>query len=163
MQNYTYRERLIFEFKNHSLEESIDYFSVRICNINSAYLSLEFDMYLSSRKKEELNSLIACNYINKRGFAFQTMTGKGGKTGAYKNYTVTHYNNNFLEADKIYEFISKIEWEFLNELSVYFPFVLHTKGIMPPRIETYCTDIAYHENNRYFWNYYISRMRCAGQ
>ncbi|MCM1500967.1 MAG: hypothetical protein NC124_21120 [Clostridium sp.] len=141
-----------FEFKNHSLEESIDYFSVRICNINSAYLSLEFNIHLSQKRKEELNSLIVCNYRDKRGFAYQTMTGKSGKTGAYKNYTVTHYNNDFLKADKIYEFISKIEWEFLNELSAYFPFVLHAKGIMPPRIETYSTDIDYHDNNRYFWN-----------
>lgn len=142
----------LFEFKNHSLEESIDYFSVRIHNINSAYLSLEFNIHLSQKKKEELNSLIACNYKDKRGFAFQTMTGKGGDTGAYKNYTVTHYNDDFLKSDKIYEFISKIEWEFLHELRAYFPFVLHTKEIMPPRIETYSTNIDYHENNRYFWN-----------
>ncbi len=80
------------------------------------------------------------------------MTGKSGDTGAYKNYTVTHYNDDFLKSDKIYEFISKIEWEFLHELRAYFSFVLHTKEIMPPRIETYSTNIDYHENNRYFWN-----------
>lgn len=141
-----------FEFKNHSLEESIDYFSVRICNINSGYLSLEFNINLSQKKKEELNSLIACNYRDERGYVFQTMTGKSERSGTYKNYTVAHYNNDFLKADKIYEFISKIEWNFLQELRFYFPFVLHTKGIMPPRIETYSTDIDYHDNNRSFWN-----------
>lgn len=69
----------LFEFKNHLLEESVDYFSVRVCNINSAYLSLEFNIYLSQKRKEELTSLIACNYKDKRGFAFQTMTGKSSE------------------------------------------------------------------------------------
>ena len=142
----------LFEFKNHSLEKSIDYFSIRICNVNSGYLSLEFDIHLTQEKMEELGSLIDCNYNDKRGYAFPTLTGKRNGMGAYKNYTVMHYNNNLLKADKIYEFISYIEWEFLQELSSFFPFVLHNRKIMPPRIETYSTDIDYHGDNRAFWS-----------
>lgn len=142
----------LFEFENHLLENSIDYFSVRICNVNSGYLSLEFNLHLTQHKAKELNKLISCNYEDKRGYVFQTLTGKANKTGAYKNYTVTHYNNDFLKADKIYEFISNIEWDFLQELSTCFPFVLHNRGIMPPRIEIYRTDIDYHDDNRYFWD-----------
>lgn len=141
-----------FEFKNHPLEKSIDYFSTRICNINSGYLSLEFNIRLTQEKMEELGSLINCNYNDKRGYVFPTLTGKRSGTGAYKNYNVIHYNNDSLKADKIYEFISYIEWEFLQELSSFFPFVLHDKKIMPPRIETYSTNIDYHEDNRDFWS-----------
>ena len=56
------------------------------------------------------------------------------------------------DVDKIYEFISRIEWEFYEALSHYFPFALHKRGIMPPRIETYYTDIDYHEDCRAFWD-----------
>lgn len=142
----------IFEFKNHPLENCIDYFSARICNMNSGYLSLEFDISITQEKMEELALLIDCNYKDKRGYAFSTLTGKSNETGAYKNYSVTHYNDDSLKADKIYEFISYIEWEFLQELSSLFPFVFHNRGIMPPRIETYSTDIDYHEDNRAFWS-----------
>ena len=100
---------------------------------------------------KELNSLISCNYKDKRGFAVQSLTKKSNASGAYKNYSITHYNDNYLKADKIYEFISKIEWEFLQELSHYFPLVLHNKEILPPRIEVYRTDIDYHDNNEFFW------------
>lgn len=141
-----------FEFKNHSLESSIDYFSMKICNVNSGYLSLVFSIHLSKEKIEKLEQLISCYYVDDRGYASQTMTGKRNTTGAYKNYTLVHYNNNALKADKIYEFISYIEWDFLQELSSLFPFVFHNRNVMPPRIETYSTNIDYRNDNRYFWD-----------
>lgn len=122
----------IFEFKNHPLEKSIDYFTVKISNVNSGYLSLIFNIYISEIKKEELSNLISSNYDGIKGYVYQTMTGRSDGTGAFKNYTVTHYNNNFLKADKIYEFLSYIEWDFFSELEKLFPFVLHKKAIMPP-------------------------------
>lgn len=142
----------IFEFKNHPLEKSIDYFTVKISNVNSGYLSLIFNIYISEIKKEELSNLISSNYDGIKGYVYQTMTGRSDGTGAFKNYTVTHYNNNFLKADKIYEFLSYIEWDFFSELEKLFPFVLHKKAIMPPRIEIFSTSIDYHEDNRYFWD-----------
>lgn len=141
----------IFEFKGHRLESSIDYFSVNICNMNSAYLALEFGVHLTEQKKKELDELINCNYSEKRGYAFPTLTGKSNRTGAFKNYSVIRYNNDSLKADRIYEFISCIEWEFLEKLSYSFPFVLHSNDIMPPRIETYYTNIDYHDEYRSFW------------
>lgn len=142
----------IFEFKGHQLESSIDYFSINICNVNSAYLALEFYVHLSERKKKELDKLIKCNYYEKRGYAFSTLTGKSNKTGAFENYSVVRYNDDSLKADRIYELISCIEWEFLEELSSSFPFVLHKNNIMPPRIETYYTNIDYYDKYRSFWN-----------
>ena len=65
--------------------------------------------------------------------------------GAFKNYSVVHYNNEALKADQIYEFLSIYEWNFMEELSRIFPFVLHGQKIMPPRIEIYYTDIEYSE------------------
>lgn len=142
----------LFEFKNHPLNNSIDYFSAKICNVNSGYLSLVFNVHLHKEKKNELAKIIEDNYQERKGYAFQTLTSKRDTTGAYKNYSVAHYNDNALKADKIFEFISYIEWEFLQELSSFFPFVFHNKNISPPRIEIYSTNIDYHEDNRSFWN-----------
>lgn len=141
-----------FEFKNHPLEKIIDYFTVKICNVNSGYLSLIFEIKLKKEKKEELKHIIDNNYYETRGYAYQTLTGKSKTTGAFKNYTVTYYNDNSLKADKIFEFISYIEWEFLQELSSVFPFVFHNRNISPPRIEVYSTNIDWRDDNRDFWD-----------
>lgn len=140
----------VFELKNHPLEKSIDYFTLKIRNVNSGYLALEFQIHL--KKIEKLTELIECNYNDRKGYIFSTLTGKSKETGAFKNYTAVHYNNENLKADKIYEILSFIEWEFMEALGSIFPFVFHKKGIMPPRIETYSTDIDYHEDNKSFWN-----------
>lgn len=89
----------VFEFKNHPLEKIIDYFTVKICNVNSGYLSLVFDIKLKSGKKEELKNIIENNYYETRGYAHQTLTGKSKTTGAFKNYFVARYNDNSLKAD----------------------------------------------------------------
>ena len=96
--------------------------------------------------------MINYNYCEKRGYAFSTLTGKSNKTGAFENYSVVRYNDDLLKADRIYEFISCIEWEFLEELSSNFPLVLHRNDIMPPRIEAYYTNIDYHDDCKSFWD-----------
>lgn len=101
----------IFEFKGHRLESTIDYFTVSICNIDSAYLALEFSLYLTDEKKNELDKLIKCNYHEDRGYATSTLTARKNRIGSFQNYSVIHYNDDALKADKIYEFISRIEWE----------------------------------------------------
>lgn len=141
-----------FEFKDHPLEKSIAYFSMKISNVNSGYLSLIFDIHISREKQEKLSQLIYNSYDDVRGYAYQTMTGRRDRTGAFKSYSITHFNSDFLKADRIYEFLSYIEWEFFNELEKIFPFVLHKRSIMPPRLEIYSTSIDYHEDNRHFWD-----------
>lgn len=141
----------LFEFKNHPLENVIDYFTVKICNVNSGYLSLIFVIKLKNDKKEKLKRIIDNNYYETRGYAFQTLMGNSKTTGAFKNYSVTRYNDNYLKADKIYEFICYIEWEFLEELSSLFPFVFHNKNVSPPRIEVYNTNIDWRDDNSVFW------------
>lgn len=142
----------IFEFKKQSLEKEIDYFILNIRNVNSAFLAVELIVFLTEEKKEELREIINRNYIDERGYAFSTLTGKNGKNGAYENYSVTHYNNASLKADKIYEIVSCLEWKILDKLSSNIPFLLHNQGIMPPRMEMFYTNIDYHEENNEFWD-----------
>ena len=81
----------IFEFKGHRLESTIDCFTVSICNIDSAYLLLEFSLYLTDEKKNELGKLIKCNYHEDRGYATSTLTARKNRIGSFQNYSVIHY------------------------------------------------------------------------
>ena len=141
----------VFDFTGMSLDSVIDYYFVNIVNVNSSYLSIEFAIHLSDAKQQELNSIISQNYEEQQGHVISTLSRKKGKSGARKTYSIIHYNEAALKADKIFEFISCIEWDFFNALKMYFPFVLHQKGIMPPRIDVYNTDIDYHEKHNSFW------------
>lgn len=140
-----------FEFKCYPLMEDVDFFSLSICNINSAFLALKFEIYPTEKKRNELNEVVKKNYIDVRGYACPTLSAKK-MGGAFKNYSVVHYNNEALKADQIYEFLSIYEWNFMEELSRIFPFVLHGQKIMPPRIEIYYTDIEYSEKYCEFWS-----------
>ena len=140
-----------FEFNKHPLEASIDYFSLTISNLNSAFLSVQFEIHMAKQKSKQLNDIICSNYQDKRGYASPSLTSSTKESGALKTYLVIHYNEDALKADKIHEFLSMIEWDFMETLKTLFPFVLHKGGIMPPRIETYYTNIDYREMHREFW------------
>ena len=142
----------IFEFKRHSLEKEIDYFTLNIENVNSAFLAVELIVFPTEEKKKELREIIHRNYSDEKGYAFPTLTGKSGKNGAYENFSVVHYNNASLKADKIYEIVSCFEWNILDELASHIPFLLHGQGIMPPRMEMFYTNIDYCEKNNEFWD-----------
>lgn len=142
----------VFDFSGLPLESSIDHFTMRIKNMNSAYLELEFTIHLSEQKKQELIKIISSNYHEGRGYAHSTLTAKSNSSGSFENYTVVNYNDDALKADKIYEFISYIEWEFFEQLRPYFQLLLHERNVMPPRMEVYYTDIDYHDDNRSFWH-----------
>ena len=141
----------VFDFRGDKLESSIDYFTMQVKNINSSYLSVEFCIFLTETKTEELDKLIREDYHETQGYAVKTLTSpKSG--GAIDAYSLVYYNDEFLKADQISDWISCIEWEFYNALRRYFPFMLHNLGLIPPRIEIYYTDIDYHDNNKWFWD-----------
>lgn len=141
----------IFEFRTGKLSPLIDHFTLKIRNVNSGFLALHLSIKLKDELIDKINNLISSNYTEERGYVLKTLTGKKNKTGAYKNYTVSSYNQDSLKADRIYELINCTIWEFMNELNKTIPFVLHRKGIMPPRIETYATNIDYRDGNNSFW------------
>ena len=141
----------IFEFNEPKMSEIISWFKVVIKYFNSEYLMIQFEFCFSVQKAVELADLMKCNYFENNGYAHTSLTAKHNQTGAFKNHVVSYYNNDALKSDKIYEFISYIEWQFNDKLKAFFPFVLHNKGIMPPRIEVYKTDISYRQNYKHFW------------
>ena len=141
----------VFDFRGDQLEQIIDHFTMEVKNINSSYLNLEFQIFLSNEKAKELERLINEDYHHHRGQAYKVLTSpKNG--GAISTYSVVHYNDEFLKADRISDFLGCIEWEFYNALSKYFPLMLHDKGLIPPRIEVFFTDIDYHDGFERFWD-----------
>lgn len=141
----------IFDFRDKKLCEAADYFKIFVRNINSSFLSLEFDIHICEKKRKELDQLIASDYKEPRGYINRMLISRS-KGGARGVYVISHYTDDVLKADKIYEWISCVEWEFYNAIREYFPFVLHKQNIIPPRMEVYYTDIDYQDDNYYFWN-----------
>lgn len=90
----------IFDFRGESLESSIDYFTLQVKNINSSYLSVEFRVFLTKAKMDELQTIINKDYHDHRGYAHKTLSSRKNG-GAYSSYTVVHYNDEFLKADYI--------------------------------------------------------------
>ena len=114
-------------------------------------MSVEFCVFLTETKREELERLINNDYHEPRGYATKTLISpKSG--GAIDAYSLVYYNDEFLKADQISDWLSCVEWEFYNALRQYFPFMLHNQGLIPPRIEVYYTDIDYHDDNVRFWD-----------
>ena len=140
----------VFEFHNEKLKTDIDYFSLNIKNINSSFLSLEFHITITESKRKELDKLIAADYHNTRGYIRKSLCSRKDG-GAIDTYSVIYHSDDGLKADKIYEWISSVEWEFYEELKKFFPLILHGRNIMPPRLELYYTNIDYHIDNRHFW------------
>lgn len=140
----------VFDFRGEPLEEAIDYYSVSIKNLNSSYFSVEFCLFLTEQKQNELQQIIRSNFHDSRGYA-KAMLSSPENGGAFESYTICHYNDAALKADKIYEWISCLQWEFYEALKHYFPFVLHQSGAMPPRIDVLLTDIDYREKQECFW------------
>lgn len=141
----------IFDFRGEKLENAIDYYSVSIKNLNASYLCVEFSIVLTEAKQKELQEMIRSDYHDRRGYAKSTLVSpKNG--GAFEAYNVCNYDDAALKSDKIYEWISCLEWEFYEALKKYFPFLLHQQGIIPPRIEVFLTDIDYRDKHDSFWS-----------
>lgn len=50
---------------------------------------------------EGFRNLIKCNYHEDRGYATSTLTARKNRIGSFQNYSVIHYNDDALKADKI--------------------------------------------------------------
>jgi hypothetical protein len=149
-----WRDRIncgVFDFQKEKLADIIDYFTLNIRNINSSYLSLEFQIFITEKKRKELDQFLAVDYHNARGYINKALASRK-EGGAHNVYAIAHYGDAALKSDKIYEWISCIEWEFYEKLKYYFPFILHRQDIMPPRIEIFYTDIDYYVDNSCFWS-----------
>ena len=139
-----------FDFRNEYLESDVDYFILQIQNVNSSYLGVEFQIHLTEAKTKEIDEIIQSNFREVHGYA-KKMLASRRNGGAFDAYSVRYYNDDAIKADRIYEWVNCIEWKFYNALKHYLPFVLHNKGIIPPRIEVYYTNIDYRDDNWPFW------------
>ncbi len=140
----------IFEFHRKKIHEVVDYFTLNIRNVNTSYLSVEFRIHITRKKLNELKTLINEDFHHYRGFAHKSLSYKK-KGGAKDTFSMGYYTDDALKADRIYAWITCIEWEFYETIKNYLPIVLHCKGFVPPRIEVYYTDIDYRDDNRFFW------------
>ncbi len=147
----------IFDFEGTKLSEEIRCFSLSILNINASFLGIKCDITLSEDLENRLNEIICKDFHDKRGYPQKFLSGTNRSVGKRitNGYTAVHYNDAALKADKIYEFISCIEWNFYEMLQKSIPVLLHRKGIIPPRIDIFGTNIDYKDYERTlhcFWD-----------
>ena len=141
----------VFDFQGESLETKVDYYSIKVNNINSGYLGLSVTVWLSQQALKEYGDLLSQDYHYLRGHIKPALGSRSGKRGGRTRFSKIHYNDASLKADNVYEYITSIEWELFSQLSKFLPLVLHNNFIVPPRIETYHTDIDYTEGHDEFW------------
>lgn len=142
------------DFENDSkLKQLISYFDVHIRNVNSSYLALEFHLYLTDNYRNKQMNIINNDYKNVRGYVQSSFTANSRTNGGKKTYGICHFYDKHLKSDLIYENISKLKWRFFNKINVYFPTILHKKGINPPSVNIYKTNINYRQKDaQYFWD-----------
>lgn len=150
MKGFSWRRVGIFDFREDNLSDIIDHFSLSIRSVNPSFLNIECILYLTDKKMEELGALIANDY-NERALSAKKYLArwKGGST--FHSYSVGQLDDSYIKAHKINTIISCIQWEFNQTISRYLPLVLHKKGIIPPRIEVFYTDINAEDEQDRFW------------
>ena len=141
------------DFENNvSLKHTISWFSIKVRNINTSYLSNEFYICLSDTFRQELCHIINNTYRNLKGHIFRFVARSRSASGSKHEYGIRFYNAAFLKSDKINEQITLLKWEFYNEIQKYFHTLLHQKGSIPPGINIYKTNIHYSNKTAYdFW------------
>ncbi|MDO5548135.1 MAG: hypothetical protein Q4F79_06570 [Eubacteriales bacterium] len=142
----------VFDFSGLDLESDIEYFTVKIRNINASFLAVESEIHLSESAQQSLQRLIVSDYRDDEGYVHSSLMAPKGRRGAIDIYGTHFFNDENLKADKLFENIGCLLWKFHNKFAHYLPLVLHGHGICPSRIECYFTDIDYHEKCDRFWN-----------
>lgn len=84
-------------------------------------------------------------------------------SGGKQSKIVCHYSDSALKSDLLYENFSVLKWKFYNQMQKFSPTVLHSRGVAPPTVYIYKTNISYTENDmQEFWAS-VGVMGHAGQ
>jgi len=154
----------VFDFEEENLlKNSISYFEIYIRNINSSHLAIETYLHFSEGFLAKQISIINNDYKDKTGHVYPALMRSRKASGGKQSQIICHYSDSALKSDLIYENFSMLKWQFYNQLQKFFPTVLHSKGISPPAVYIYKTNISYTETNtEEFWAS-VGIMGYAGQ
>lgn len=150
LKGFSWRKVGMFDFRGNNLSDKIDHYSLSIRSVNPSFLSIECIIYLNDKTVEDLEKLIVNDY-NEGVLHAKKYLARHKEGGIYSSYTVGQFDDSSIKANKINCFISCIQWEFNQAISRYLPLVLHKKGIIPPRIEVFYTDINVEDEQDRFW------------
>jgi hypothetical protein len=150
MEGFSWRNVGILDFRGNGLSDTIDHYSLSVRSVNPSFLSIECILYLTDKKVEELGALIAKDY-NERVMHAKRHLARHKDGSTFYSYSVGRFDDSTIKANNINTFISCIQWGFNQEITRYLPLVLHKKGIIPPRIEVFYTDINPEDEQNRFW------------
>lgn len=143
----------IFDFEeDNSLKDSISYFNIYIRNINSSHLAIETHLHFADSFLEKQISIINNDYKDKTGHVYPALLKNQKVSGGKQSQIVCHYSDSALKSDLLYENYSVLKWKFYNRIQKSFPTVLHSRGVPPPTVYIYKTNISHTENDaEEFW------------
>lgn len=154
----------IFDFEEDNLLKNfISYFDIYIRNINSSHLAIETHLHFSDSFLEKQIEIINNDYKDKAGHVYPALMRNQKVSGGKQSQVICHYSDSALKSDLIYENFSVLKWRFYDRMQKFFPTVLHSRGVPPPTVYIYKTNISYTETDtEEFWAS-VGIMGYAGQ
>ena len=143
-----------FDFSRHRVANNhVDYFDLRIRSFSGSYFLLEVTVYLAEERKNQLNNVIGSDYNEKRGSVTDHYVHSPRRCGAKRGITVTHMNSAILKSNHIDNMLIETKWHVMHRLSRFFPLILHGRGVVPPSINLFKTNIHYRDPDaKVFWH-----------
>ncbi|QSF46194.1 hypothetical protein [Paenibacillus tianjinensis] len=152
--NNTWLECGRFDFdQNKTISRQIDYFDLKLINFSTSYVAVEIHIYLTEDRKKQVENIVNQNYREERGVVFEHFSRNAKARGAKRSITVQRYNNSFLKSELLSDLMIETKWYLYDELSKFIPFILHNKGIIPPSLNLYKTNLVLsQEEDMEFWD-----------
>lgn len=143
-----------FDFaQNKKLSNHIDYFDLKLINFSTSYVAVEIHIYLADNRKKQIVDIVNQNYREDRGVVYEHYSRNAKVSGAKKSVSIKRYNNSFLKSELLSDLIVESKWYLYNELSKFFPFILHKHGIIPPSLNLYKTNLVNKpKEDQEFWD-----------
>lgn len=125
---------------------------IYIRNINSSHLAIETHLHFADNFFEEQIGIINNDYKDKNGHVYPALLKNRKVSGGKQSQIVCHYSDSALKSDLLYENFSILKWKFYNRIQKFFPTILHSRGVPPPTVYIYKTNISHTENDtEEFW------------
>lgn len=145
-----------FDFSDFpALDKNIAYFDIKLMNLSSSFIAIQFIIYMSDERKQELVKLINEDYKGNLKQVVSYYQRRKNKSGARKRYTVSTISKDYVKKMRISEFITEIKWILFNQISKDTPLLFHNLGVIPPSVNVFKTNITFDRNERLSFLYSV--------
>lgn len=135
--------------KNKYLQKYAPHMQISLMNLSPTFLVVKYRLYI----RNDFNALI--NDICKTEYKGGSKVSRSFNIPWYKpkKFGRAYFEGNQIRQKELYELISKLKWNVVQELNKYFSINFLKDTMFPPTFETYSTNIRPNKKDSYyFWN-----------